>query len=147
MSWASSWLNDLKFRYDYGVTGNQDFGDYNSLATYRAFGYYQYNGSSFHVWGPSKNVNTELRWERGHNQNIGVDFSLFKYRLSGSLNYFIRRQSDLLGDYNVPVPPPFHDNIHQCRNTRNSGFEFDINIDAIRKEKIQLEHLSRRSHQ
>lgn len=137
MKGASSWLNDLKFRYDYGVTGNQDFGSYNSLATYRAFGYYQYNGQSFHVWGPSKNVNTELRWEKGHNQNIGVDFSLFGHRLSGSLNYFIRKQSDLLGNYNVSVPPHLFSEIFTNVGTlRNTGFEFDINVDAIRKDKF-----------
>lgn len=137
MKVASSWLNDLKLRYDYGVTGNQDFGSYNSLATYRAFGYYQYNGQSFHVWGPSKNVNTELRWEKGHNQNIGVDFSLFGHRLSGSLNYFIRKQSDLLGNYNVSVPPHLFSEIFTNVGTlRNTGFEFDINVDAIRKDKF-----------
>ena len=137
MKGASSWLNDLKLRYDYGVTGNQDFGSYNSLATYRAFGYYQYNGQSFHVWGPSKNVNTELRWEKGHNQNIGVDFSLFGHRLSGSLNYFIRKQSDLLGNYNVSVPPHLFSEIFTNVGTlRNTGFEFDINVDAIRKDRF-----------
>lgn len=137
MEGASSWLNDLKFRYDYGVTGNQDFGSYNSLSTYRSFGYYQYNGQSFHVWGPSKNVNAELRWEKGHNQNIGVDFSLFNHRLSGSLNYFIRQQSDLLGNYNVSVPPHLFAEIFTNVGTlRNTGFEFDINIDAIRKDKF-----------
>lgn len=137
MAGASGWLNDLKFRYDYGVTGNQDFGSYKSLATYRAFGNYQYNGQTFHVWGPSKNVNTELRWEKGHNQNIGVDFSLFDHRLSGSLNYFIRKQSDLLGDYNVSVPPHLFDTIYTNVGTlRNTGFEFDINVDVIRKDNF-----------
>lgn len=55
-----SWIDDLKIRYDYGLTGNQEIGNYQSLATYQAFGWYQYNGNSFHVWGPSKNVNSEL---------------------------------------------------------------------------------------
>lgn len=87
-----SWIDDLKIRYDYGMTGNQEIGNYKSLATYQAFGWYQYNGNSFHVWGPSKNVNSELRWEQGRNQNIGLDFSLFKNRISGSLNYYIRKQ-------------------------------------------------------
>ena len=93
-----SWIDDLKIRYDYGMTGNQEIGNYKSLATYQAFGWYQYNGNSFHVWGPSKNVNSELRWEQGRNQNIGLDFSLFKNRISGSLNYYIRKQEDLLGN-------------------------------------------------
>ena len=137
MKGASSWLNDFKFRYDYGVTGNQDFGSYNSLATYRAFGNYQYNGVGFNVWGPSKNVNTDLHWEKGHNQNIGLDFSLFDHRLSGSLNYFIRRQSDLLGEYDVSVPPHLFSTIYTNVGTlRNRGFEFDITVDAIRKDRF-----------
>lgn len=137
MQGTSGWLNDLKFRYDYGVTGNQNFGSYKSLATYRSFGYYQYDGQSFHVWGPSKNVNTELRWEKGHNQNIGLDFSLFNHRVSGSFNYFIRRQSDLLGTYNVSVPPHLFSDIYTNVGTlRNTGFEYDLNIDAIRKDKF-----------
>lgn len=132
---GAGWIDDLKVRYDYGVTGNQDFGNYLSLSTYRAFGWYQYNGSLFHVWGPSKNTNTELRWEKGHNQNIGLDFSLFNYRLSGSLNYFIRKQSDLLGDYSVSVPPNLFSTIYTNVGTlKNTGFEFDINVDAIRSE-------------
>ena len=98
-----SWIDDLKIRYDYGLTGNQEIGNYKSLATYKAFGWYQYNGNSFHVWGPSKNVNSELRWEQGRNQNIGLDFSLFKNKISGSLNYYIRKQEDLLGSFILPV--------------------------------------------
>ena len=98
-----SWIDDLKIRYDYGLTGNQEIGNYKSLATYKAFGWYQYNGNSFHVWGPSKNVNSELRWEQGRNQNIGLDFSLFKNKISGSLNYYIRKQEDLQGSYTAQL--------------------------------------------
>ena len=95
------WVNDLKLRADYGVTGNQDFGSYLSLNTMTGFGYYFYNGRYFQVWGPSKNVNPDLKWEKGKNWNVGLDFSLFKNRLYGSINYFSRRQQDLLGNYNV----------------------------------------------
>lgn len=61
------WLNDLKLRADFGVTGNQDFGSYISLNTMTGFGYYCYNGKYFQVWGPSKNVNPNLKWEKGKN--------------------------------------------------------------------------------
>ena len=86
------WINDLKLRADYGVTGNQDFGSYNSLNTMSGFGYYYYNGKYFQVWGPSKNVNPDLKWEKGKNWNIGIDFSLFNNRVYGSFNYFNRKQ-------------------------------------------------------
>ena len=75
-----SFIDDLKLRYDFGVTGNQDFGSYLSLSKFRAYGWYEYEGQKFRVWGPSSNVNSELRWEKGYNQNVGLDFSLFQYR-------------------------------------------------------------------
>ncbi len=126
------WVNDLKLRADYGVTGNQDFGSYLSLSTMTGFGYYYYNGKYFQVWGPSKNVNPDLRWEKGKNWNIGLDFSLFKNKLSGSLNYFSRRQQDLLGNYKVSVPPYLFDETFVNVGTmKNTGFEFDLNYQAI----------------
>lgn len=126
------WINDLKLRADYGVTGNQDFGSYNSLNTMTGFGYYFYNGKYFQVWGPSKNVNPDLKWEKGKNWNIGIDFSLFNNRVNGSFNYFNRKQQDLLGNYKVSVPPYLFDETFVNVGTmKNTGFEFDINVKAV----------------
>ena len=134
MKKTSSWLDDLKLRYDFGVTGNQDIGNYLSLSTYRSYGYWQYAGTRFKVWGPNGNVNSDLRWEKGYNQNIGVDFSFLKYRITGSLNYFNRHQVDLLGDYDVAVPPNLASSITaNVGSMRNRGFEFDITVNPIRK--------------
>ena len=126
------WISDLKLRGDYGVTGNQDFGSYKSLNTMTGFGYYIYNGKYFQVWGPAKNVNPDLRWEKAKNWNIGIDFSLFKNRFYGSLNYFNRKTEDLLGDYKVSVPPYLFDNTFVNVGTmKNYGFEFDLNLKAV----------------
>lgn len=126
------WINDLKIRADYGVTGNQDFGSYISLNTMTGFGYYFYNGKYFQVWGPSKNVNPDLKWEKGKNWNVGVDFSLFDNRFYGSLNYFSRRQQDLLGNYKVSVPPYLFDETFVNVGTmKNTGFEFDLSFNAV----------------
>ena len=126
------WISDLKIRGDYGVTGNQDFGSYKSLNTITGFGYYIYNGKYFQVWGPAKNVNPDLRWEKAKNWNIGIDFSLFKNRFYGSLNYFNRKTEDLLGDYKVSVPPYLFDNTFVNVGTmKNYGFEFDLNLKAV----------------
>lgn len=127
-----TWINDLKLRADFGVTGNQDFGSYLSLNTMTGFGYYFYNGKYFQVWGPSKNVNPDLKWEKGKNWNVGLDFSLFNNRLYGSLNYFSRRQQDLLGNYKVSVPPYLFDETFVNVGTmKNTGFEFDLNFRAV----------------
>ena len=127
-----TWLNDLKIRGDFGVTGNQNFDSYLSLNTMTGFGYYFYNGKYFQVWGPSKNVNPDLKWEKGKNWNVGLDFSVLDNRLYGSLNYFSRRQQDLLGNYKVSVPPYLFDETYVNVGTmKNTGFEFDINFDAV----------------
>ena len=126
------WVSDLKLRADYGVTGNQDFGSYISLNTMTGFGYYFYNGKYFQVWGPSKNVNPDLRWEKGKNWNIGIDFSLFNNRVFGSVNYFNRKQQDLLGNYKVSVPPYLFDETFVNVGTmKNSGIEIDVNFKAV----------------
>ena len=126
------WVSDLKLRADYGVTGNQDFGSYISLNTMTGFGYYFYNGKYFQVWGPSKNVNPDLRWVKGKNWNIGIDFSLFNNRVYGSVNYFNRKQQDLLGNYKVSVPPYLFDETFVNVGTmKNTGIEIDVNFKAV----------------
>lgn len=126
------WISDLKLRADYGVTGNQDFGSYLSLNTMTGFGYYFFNGKYFQVWGPSKNVNPDLRWEKGKNWNVGIDFSLFNNRVYGSVNYFNRKQQDLLGNYKVSVPPYLFDETFVNVGTmKNTGIEIDVNFKAV----------------
>ena len=133
MQGTKSWLTDLKLRADYGVTGNQGFGSYQSLATMTGFGYYMYNGKSYQVWGPARNENGFLHWEKGKNWNIGLDWALFNGNLYGSFNYYNRTQQDLLGDYPVPMPPYlFPSTFENVGTMRNSGFEFDITWNAVK---------------
>lgn len=127
------WIDELKLRGDFGVTGNQNFDSYKSLNTMSGFGYYYYNGKYFQVWGPSKNVNSDLKWEKGKNWNIGLDFGLFNNSIYGSLNYYNRRQQDLLGNYKVSVPPYLFDETFVNVGTmKNSGFELDITWNAVK---------------
>lgn len=129
---SRSWLNDLKIRADYGESGNQNFGSYMSLATMAGYGYSYINGRYLQGWGASKNPNPDLKWERAKNWNIGLDFAMFNNRFSGSLNYFRRRTEDLLGDYNVSVPPYMWPTAFVNVGTmENSGFEFDMNVIAV----------------
>lgn len=122
-----SWITDLKLRYDFGITGNQDFDNYLSLPTYRAFGESMYENKFYHVWGPSRNANPSLRWEKGYNQNIGIDFSLFRDRINGSINFYHRKQVDLLGDYSVSTPPNlFSETYANVGTLKNTGWEFDL---------------------
>ena len=135
-----TWIDDLKLRADYGVTGNQDFGSYLSLNTMAGFGYYYYNGKYFQVWGPSKNVNPDLKWEKGKNWNIGIDFALLNGRVYGSFNYFSRRQQDLLGNYRVSVPPYLHaETFVNVGTMKNTGFELDLNFQAVKTKNFNYD--------
>jgi len=126
------WVDELKLRGDYGVTGNQDFGNYLSLDLYNGYGYYPLNGSYYQVWGPNQNTNYNLRWEKAHNWNVGLDFVLFHSMLSGSVNYYQRKQQDLLGNYDVPIPPNAQSQTFaNVGSMRNSGFELQLNVAAI----------------
>ncbi|GAB3307781.1 TonB-dependent receptor [Hymenobacter tenuis] len=128
-----SWVNDLKLRADYGVTGNQDFGSYRSLDVYSGAGYYPLNGTYFQVWGPNQNTNYDLRWERAENLNYGVDFSVFDNKLSGSVNYYTRRNTDLLGSYAVQVPPNIQGSTFANVGTmENSGVEVQLSAPVVK---------------
>lgn len=137
MKGCSSWLNDLKLRADFGVTGNQDFASYQSLSTMTGYGQYYYQGKWFTVWGASKNVNPDLRWEKGINWNVGLDFTVLNNRFSGSVNYFNRTQQDLLGDYNVSIPPYlFSTTFANVGTMKNSGIEIELRGTVIDRKDL-----------
>jgi len=128
-----SWVNELKIRADYGITGNQDFGNYLSLLLYGGAGYFPFNGQYYQVYGPSSNVNPDLSWEKSENFNVGLDFSVLNNRISGSLDYYIRTNKDLLGNYNVPVPPNTQATTFTNVGTmKNSGVELSLTGEVVK---------------
>ena len=127
-----SWIDELKLRGDYGITGNNGSENYRSLATYGGYGRVYYDGKYVQGWAPNKNINPNLKWEKGKNWNIGLDFGLFNI-LNGSFNYFNRTQQDILGDYNVPLPPNIAEITYvNVGRMRNQGIEVDLNVDVVR---------------
>ena len=90
------------------MTGNQDFGSYNSINTMSGFDNI-ITTANISVWGPERMSIPTSSGGEGKNWNVGLDFSLLDNRIYGSLNYFNRTQQDLLGNYNVPVPPNIHE--------------------------------------
>jgi TonB-linked SusC/RagA family outer membrane protein len=131
-----SWLNDLKLRADYGVTGNQDFDNYKSMLLYGGYGYYPFNGITYQVYGPSQNINPNLSWEKAINFNAGIDFEIFN-RISGSLNYYVRTNKDLLGNYNVPLPPnPQSQTFTNVGTMKNSGLELQLSAQVVKKADL-----------
>lgn len=127
------WINTLKIRGDFGMTGNQDFSSYLSIPSMVGYGFVTYQGQMYQGWGPGANPNPDLRWEKGVNWNVGLDFSLWNNRIDGSINYYNRKSQDLLGWYDVPAPPNLQPQTFLNVGTMvNNGIEVEINVDAVR---------------
>lgn len=100
------WVNDLKIRFGYGVTGNNDFDASYMANTLSRDQYWMLpSGSWAFVYGPSSNVNPYLGWEEKKEWNIGVDYSFFGNRMYGKFDYYRRKIDGMIYEVNVPQPP------------------------------------------
>lgn len=99
------WINDLKLRAGFGVTGNNLASDLRSVAMLSNGGTFWYNGQYVYTYGVSQNVNPDLRWEKKYEYNVGLDYAFLDNRLYGSFDVYYRQTRDLLWDYEVPTPP------------------------------------------
>jgi iron complex outermembrane receptor protein len=131
-----SWLNDLKLRAGYGITGNQDgLQPYKSLELYEAQGTYYSNGNLNTAFRISQNANPDLKWESTAMLNIGVDFSLFNGRVGGTIEWYDKKTSDMLYTYKVPTPTYVYDRIQaNVGDMKNTGIELLLNIDVVRNK-------------
>ncbi|MGM9760136.1 MAG: SusC/RagA family TonB-linked outer membrane protein [Parabacteroides sp.] len=133
----SGLVDDLKVRFSYGVTGRSGFDRYISLAKYSGFGRYWSDNSNSWImgYGPGNNPNKDLSWEKQISYNLGIDYTLFDSRFSGSVDVFVREGKDVIGDYSVPLPPYLHSTIvANVGTTTSKGFEFQGSWDAVRTE-------------
>lgn len=132
------WLNDLKLRVGYGVTGNQDIGNYKSLQLLTKDNFFYYNGGYISTYRPASNPNPDLKWERKGEFNVGLDFAVLNNRLSGSLDYYNRTTKDLLYTYTVPVPPNLYNQLFTNVGTiRNEGIELTINAIPVQTRNFR----------
>lgn len=122
------WVDELKLRAGYGVTGNQDIGNYQSLQLLSTGGRILYEGQWINTYRPASNPNPDLRWERKGELNLGVDFNVFAGRLYGAVDYYDRTTNDLLYTYNVPVPPNLYPTLYTNVGViQNRGIEAVVN--------------------
>lgn len=131
-------INDMKLRIGYGVTGTMPADPYLSLMRFNYFAPTYYEGRWIYSVGPFANANPNLRWETKHETNVGLDFALMGHRLGGSVDYYVRNTRDLLYTYNVPVPPNLVATIlANVGEITNSGIE--LNLDASLVESPDFE--------
>ena len=135
------WIENLKLRASYGVQGN----DYLLLpnSNYRAYTPYTNlysigtDGTSGN-YGPKYKGNKEITWEKNHNFDVGVEFSLWNGKLAGELDFFNRRTTDML--FNLPIPSTtgFTTNPVNFGKMDNTGFEFSLSSKVYSDKHINV---------
>lgn len=121
------WLDNGKLRVSYGVAGNQTK-RYYSLDQVSVQPAYVFGDGGITQQGQyvSTLANPNLKWERTFENNFGVDFSLFKGRLSGSFDYYIRHTKDLLFPISTPTITGFSTINSNIGEVANKGFEISL---------------------
>ena len=134
---SATWLDQLKLKVSFGQQGNDNLGS--SYAYYYAYAdQYTITGADG-VWSDGTlwfKGNPDITWETSNNFNVGIDFSLWQGKLSGTLEYFNRQTSDML--YNKPVSPSngYSSIPMNVGSMRNNGFEVELNYRPIATDKI-----------
>ncbi|WP_268034349.1 SusC/RagA family TonB-linked outer membrane protein [Algoriphagus sp. PAP.12] len=127
-------IENLKLRLGYGVTGNQGIPNYQSLVTLSTGGVYPQNGVYYQTYGPARNPNPNLKWEKKQEWNFGIDFALFNNKVSGSLDLYDRETVDLLNNYTAQQPPFVRNSIYtNVGSIRNQGIELYLNAMLVNK--------------
>lgn len=131
------WIDEMKLRAGFGMTGNQDFSNYQSILRVEPVGRFYYNGNWSNSYAPSSNANPNLQWEKKSEWNIGLDFSFFKGRLGGAIDYYYRLTTNLLYNYKVPVPPyDYEKYFTNVGSISNSGLEITLYGDPIKTKNF-----------
>lgn len=124
-------FNYLKLRLGYGVTGNQEIGDYTFASVYGT-GQYSFNGNVYNSLVASKLSNPDIHWEEVQQYNVGLDFAFFKSRLRLSIDGYIKNTNGMLVAMTVPISTGYSDTDVPYTNqgkVRNTGLEITIGSD------------------
>lgn len=125
---GNSFINNLKFRASWGKTGNQEFP---SGASLDRFGFGQQSISQSNYGNP------DLRWESSTTTNVGIDFSVLNDRLSGSVDYFYKKTTDVLFEQNIVQPAPGGKIwINLPGNVVNNGVEVTLVANPVRSSNL-----------
>src|SRR5690606_3328938 len=128
-------VNNLKLRIGYGVTGNQGFPNYQSMVLLGTGGVYPQDGVYYQTYGPTQNPNPNLKWEQKAETNIGLDFGLWANRLTGALDIYTRRTTDLLNQYTAQQPAYVSGSIwYNLGEVTNKGVELQLSATPISRE-------------
>ena len=125
------WVNMLKLKASYGSQGNDNIGNYLYTDTYSIE---NNNGEIAVLFGQKGNPN--ITWESNTNLNIGTEFGFWNNRLSGSVDFFNRKTSDMLFAFSVPSSLGYSSYYANVGDMVNRGVEVELNADLIRTKNV-----------
>ena len=128
----ASWVDLLKLKASYGEQGNDQIGNYRYTSLYSIV-----NSGGSPAAVPATLGNKDITWETQGNFNVGFDFDLFKGRLSGSLDFFTRKTSDML--FSFPLPPSYGYTSYYANvgDMKNTGLELDLKATPIKTKDFE----------
>ena len=137
MKGLSKYLDYGKLRFSYGENGNREIGRYAALAGLSS-GSYEYitpGGTRYGIGRiqASNMANPKLKWERNRSINIGMDFSVLRGNLSGSIDWYDRSTNDLLVNRTLPIMTGFTNVIANLGQVDNRGFEIMLNSTNMKR--------------
>jgi TonB-linked SusC/RagA family outer membrane protein len=125
MPFVSHVFNALKLRGSWGVSGNTGINPYQTqggLTRTR----YNFGSTGAYGYAPGSIPNPDLVWERTASTNVGVDFGILSNRITGSVEVYRERTSDLLMRRSLPATSGFTSTLENIGKTGNDGWEFNI---------------------
>ncbi|HJD11232.1 MAG TPA: TonB-dependent receptor [Candidatus Phocaeicola caecigallinarum] len=141
MEKTRSWLNNLKLRVGYGVTGITPTSSYRAQYLYDIAPYgdiQDQSGNWIQTLEVIQNPNKDLKWETTREWNFGLDWSVLDERLSGSIDVYHRKTSDLMYSYSVPVPPNLYGyTLANVGDIRNVGVEVMVTGVPVRTKDFE----------
>lgn len=130
-----SWLDNLKVRGSWGISGNAAVSPYSTLTTLSTTPVYYYIGTTDIAGNiPSTMGNADLTWEKTASYNFGLDFGVFNNRISGTVDYFISNTSDLLYRKSAPPSSVYPSVLANIGETKGQGLEISLNT-TVKKSK------------
>lgn len=125
-------ITDLKLRASYGVTGDQEIGNFQNLSFWQPI---RYNGIS--GLRPRNIADPNLTWQSNRTMNVGLDWELYKGRITGSIDYFKSNKTNLLSNDIIPGTSGFATITRNRGEIENRGIEFSIQSVNVSTEKFK----------
>lgn len=123
-----NWLNNLKLRVAYGVTGNnKGVGNYASIVGIGGPVRYPFGSGYVDGYYPSGIVDVNLGWEKSYEFNVGLDFGFLNNRLTGTIDWYHKKSKDLLYSVNLPLESGGVSMSTNVGSVKNTGIEIGLN--------------------